>query len=425
MKINVADLPQGKTIPHNILRFLLLVLTLTFICFTLIPLCVYQTPASSSSSYPSHSHRKVAYESKPLRLIRKKCDISSGEWIPQTQGPYYTNMTCKHIHDQQNCMLHGRPDTGYLYWRWKPGDCELPRFDARQFLDIVRGKSMAFVGDSVARNQMQSLLCMLSTTVGEPVDVSENSWDGKFKRWLFTDYNFTIATFWSPQLVKAKDTWPKETTGLMHLYVDEPDEAWITKIDKFDYVIISAGQWFWRPLLFYEHGKVVGCHICFDKKMKDLTMYYGYRRAFRTAFKAISKRKEFKGVVFLRTFSTGHFEDGTWKTGGTCPRTKPFKSSEKRLKEFDLEFYLTQMEEYRAAERKARKRGLKLRLLDTTQATLLRPDGHPGPYGHFPQENRIVHDCVHWCLPGPIDTWNEFLLQMLKTDGERSFEERL
>lgn len=30
------------------------------------------------------------------------------------------------------------------------------------FLTIVRGKTLAFAGDSIARNQMESLLCLLS-----------------------------------------------------------------------------------------------------------------------------------------------------------------------------------------------------------------------------------------------------------------------
>ncbi|CAN0925583.1 Xyloglucan O-acetyltransferase 1 [Linum grandiflorum] len=49
----------------------------------------------------------------------------------------------------------------------------------------------------------------------------------------------------------------------------------------------------------------------------------------------------------------------------------------------------------------------------------MRPDGHPGAYMHpFPFANgvreRVQNDCVHWCLPGPVDTWNEILLQVMK-----------
>ena len=50
----------------------------------------------------------------------------------------------------------------FLNWKWKPENCELPSFDAKRFLEMSRGKKMAFVGDSVARNHIESLLCLLS-----------------------------------------------------------------------------------------------------------------------------------------------------------------------------------------------------------------------------------------------------------------------
>lgn len=106
-------------------------------------------------------------------------------------------------------------------------------------------------------------------------------------------------------------------------------------------------------------------------------------------------------------------------------RTMPFRSNETRLEGANLELYMTQLEEFRVADREGKKRGLRYRLLDTTQAMLLRPDGHPSRYGHWPHENvTLYNDCVHWCLPGPIDTWGDFLLQMLKMEGGRSFAER-
>ncbi|KAF3452080.1 hypothetical protein FNV43_RR08176 [Rhamnella rubrinervis] len=51
---------------------------------------------------------------------------------------------------------------GFLNWGWKPKECELPRFDPKAFLEMVCGKKMAFVGDSVSRNHMESLLGLLS-----------------------------------------------------------------------------------------------------------------------------------------------------------------------------------------------------------------------------------------------------------------------
>lgn len=91
-----------------------------------------------------------------------KCDIFRGEWVPDPAPPQYTNETCDFIQEHQNCMLYGRPDLEFLKWRWKPEGCDLPRFDPHRFLQVVANKSVAFVGDSLARNHMQSLFCLLA-----------------------------------------------------------------------------------------------------------------------------------------------------------------------------------------------------------------------------------------------------------------------
>ncbi|KAI4352310.1 hypothetical protein L6164_006574 [Bauhinia variegata] len=345
----------------------------------------------------------------------KKCDISTGEWVPNPEAQYYSNTTCWAIHEYQNCMKFGRPDTEFLKWRWKPNGCELPIFDPFQFLEIVRGKSMAFVGDSVARNQMQSMICLLSR-VEWPVDVSYTS-DEKYKRWHYPSYNFTMAIFTSPFLVAAKEADPTRPY-MFNLYLDEADEKWITQIEDFTYVILNGGHWFMRILFYYEKQKLIGSNDSERRDLTYLTMYYGYRRAFKTAFRAINSLKDFKGITFLRTFAPAHFENGPWNEGGNCVRTEPFKSSETKIEGINFEFHKIQMEEFKIAEKEGKKKGKKFRVLDITQAMWLRPDGHPSRYGHRPQENvPLPNDCVHWCLPGPIDTWSDFLLARLKMEG--------
>lgn len=267
---------------------------------------------------------------------------------------------------------------------------------------------------------------MFQVTYPEDISYIYTS-DTNFKWWFYADYKFTLVTFWSPFLVRARDADPKghNLNNLMNLYLDTVDEAWAAQIENFDYVIISAGQWFFRPLMFYEKGQVVGCHQCSEKNIREVTKFYGYRKAFRTSFRTLLSLRNYKGLTFLRTFSPAHFENGAWNEGGNCVRTRPFTNQEMKLEDYNLEFYLTQMEELKAAEREGRKRGLVFRVLDVTEAMVLRPDGHPNHYGHSTHKNVTIADCVHWCTPGPIDTWNEFLLQMLKMKGERSFDRKL
>ncbi|KAJ7971174.1 protein trichome birefringence-like 19 [Quillaja saponaria] len=420
MKFQAIELPNGKySSPNPSIKVFLL--TITIVLLTMVPLSLI------SDSHSSYRIPKTNISILKSIELEKKCDIFSGNWVSDPKGPYYTNATCHLIIDQQNCMKFGRPDTEFLKWRWKPDDCKLPRFNGTQFLELVKGKSMAFVGDSVGRNQMQSLLCLLAD-VAYPKDVSlKYTSDINFKRWFYPDYSFTLATFWSPFLVKARDADPSghSYNSLMNLYLDEVDTAWSAQIENFDYVIISAGQWFFRPLVFYENGQVVGCSNYQQRKIVDLTIYYGYRKAFRTAFRTLQNLKEYKGVTFLRTFSPSHFENGEWNKGGNCVRTKPFTNEEIRLDGYIMELFLTQMEEFKTSEEKGNKRHLQFGLLDTTEIMLRRPHGHPNNYGHSLHKNVTINDCVHWCLPGPIDTWNELLFYQLMKEAQASVREKL
>lgn len=164
---------NGKHAPGKLLKSVVILLPFTlFILMLPFPLrknSSFLSPNDSSflppnnSSFSSPDKVYVNRSSYDLNVTEmKRCNVFSGEWVPYSKGPYYDNETCNLILDQQNCMKFGRPDREFLKWRWKPDECELPLFDATLFLEIVRGKSMAFVGDSVGRNQMNSLLCLLS-----------------------------------------------------------------------------------------------------------------------------------------------------------------------------------------------------------------------------------------------------------------------
>lgn len=238
-----------------------------------------------------------------------------------------------------------------------------------------------------------------------------------FKWWFYPDYNFTITMLWSPFLVKSSKTYLNDSSfyNAENLYLDEADSAWASRIGTFDYVIFSGGQWFFRPFTFYENGQVVGCQKCNNTTEINV---YGYKKAFRTAFRTVINLNGFKGFAFLVTHSPNHFENGEWNTGGGCNRTRPFTEEEKtQVHPYGLEaLHQIQVEEFAAAEEEATKKGLRFGLMDITDAMLMRPDGHPNKYGHALDKNVSVNDCVHWCMPGPVDTLNEILLYMMRME---------
>lgn len=114
---------------------------------------------AKSGSVPATSH--LPNNATSSDSVDSGCDLYRGSWFYDSSGPQYTNNTCPVLTQMQNCQGNGRPDKEYENWRWKPLQCDLPRFDAKKFLELMRGKTIAFIGDSVARNHMESLLCIL------------------------------------------------------------------------------------------------------------------------------------------------------------------------------------------------------------------------------------------------------------------------
>lgn len=235
------------------------------------------------------------------------------------------------------------------------------------------------------------------------------------EHYFYSEYNFTLALIWSTHLVRANLAPDPYNKSPANLTLDLPESSWWPEIESYDFVIVSTGHWFLKPLRFYEKGRFVGCHICRKEYSTDLNVYYAYRMTFRTVFRTLLTLPKFKGTVFMRTVTGSHVDHGggSWTEDGDCTWTRPFRREEARRDDVISEMYSIQVEEFRAAESEGRKKGLKFGLLDISEAMSLRPDGHPNRYGHWPHEKIRRPDCLHWCLPGPIDIWNEILLHMM------------
>ncbi|CAN6574909.1 unnamed protein product [Malus baccata var. baccata] len=347
----------------------------------------------------------------------EECDLFEGHWIPDLRGAMYTNSSCATIPESKNCFRNGRRDRDFLNWRWKPDKCELPRFDPKTFLEIVRGKKMAFIGDSVARNHVESLLCLLSQEEN-PKDIYKYS-DDRFRIWYFPQYDFTLMKLWSKYLIAAEERMVNGSgSGVFDLLLDKVDDKWAEQLPELDYAIFSAGHWFFRLMYLHEGDKLTGCVYCNEPNVTEYNNSQALRMAFRAIFKYLNDCKNCKGglLTLLRTFAPAHFEGGAWNTGGYCNRTSPLSKGEIDLGRFDWELRSIQVEEFERAKKEGEMEGRRFRVLDITRAMLMRPDGHPGV--HWGNKwMKGYNDCVHWCMPGPVDYWNHFLMEIIRNEG--------
>ncbi|ONK55250.1 uncharacterized protein A4U43_UnF5880 [Asparagus officinalis] len=350
-----------------------------------------------------------------------RCNLFHGQWIPNRSGPSYNNASCKFIDDSDNCLRNGRPDSHYLYWRWKPYHCDLPPFDPVVFMNRMRHKSWAAIGDSILRNQMQSLICLVSE-VEEPIEIYHDK-SYKARTFYFPNHNFTIATKWAPFLVKAvfNENEDGKDNSTIQLFLDILEASWTNDYHKYDYILIAGGQWFLKTTVAWENNSVIGCHNCGTKNLKELGVYEPYRKALQHVFDYITS-SDHKPFVVFRTWSPDHFEYGEWYNGGICNRSEPYREGQFNGSPNDHNMKKIEVEEYDKAKVVASKRGIQLELLDIFHLSLLRPDGHPGPYRRFDpfhgnKSAKVQNDCLHWCVPGPVDTWNDLMMKILSKSG--------
>ncbi|KAK7273392.1 hypothetical protein RIF29_14441 [Crotalaria pallida] len=414
----------GRVVPFVLISLFMAFVFSFFLLYspnplTIVPNQVSDTIKTFSQNQNVHSQEKKVISKQQKEL--KKCDLFKGHWVPSQRGSsYYTNSSCTTIPDSKNCFKNGRKDSHFLNWKWKPRQCELPGFDRKIFLNMVRGKKMAFIGDSVARNHMESLLCLLSQEETAR-DIYKDSED-RFRKWYFPNHDFTLSMLWSRFLIEGEERMVNGSgSSIFDMQLDKVDDDWARELPNLDYAIISDGHWFFRVMYLHEGDKLVGCVYCNQPNITNYNSDFPFRMAFRTSFNYINNCKECKKklVTVLRTFAPAHFENGFWNTGGYCNRTGPVNEAEFDFGRFEWQLRNAQMEEFEKARKEGIENGHMFEVVDVTRAMLMRPDGHPGE--HWGNKwMRGYNDCTHWCLPGPVDLWSNFLMEILRRRGMES-----
>ncbi|GMH09972.1 hypothetical protein Nepgr_011813 [Nepenthes gracilis] len=238
------------------------------------------------------------------------CDYSNGNWVFDDGYPLqkYTE-NCRFLDPGFRCHQNGRLDQGFRNWRWQPYGCDLPRFNASDFLGRSRNGRIVFAGDSIARNQWESLLCMLAQAISNQSTIYEENGSPitKHKGYLsirFLDYNLTVQYYRAPFLVGVGRP-PVNSSAQVRraIWVDKLhwfSERWVGA----NVLIFSGGHW-------WNDDKTVKVGSYFQEG-GTINMTMDYKEAFWRSLKtwkswAMQNLDRKRTHIFFRSFSSVHY----------------------------------------------------------------------------------------------------------------------
>ncbi|KAJ4817533.1 Protein trichome birefringence [Rhynchospora pubera] len=324
------------------------------------------------------------------------CDITIGEWVYDHSYPLYES-SCPYLSTEYNCKSNVRPDLNYEKWRWRPKNCLLPRFNALDFLERIRKKRVMLVGDSIMRNQWESLLCLVEAVI--PSDRKLLSSTGPVTAFHAIDFEASIEFSWAPLLVELKDE--ENDQRVLHLdSIEQNAKYWV----EVDFLVFDSAHWWthtgqYRSWDLYKIGR---------RTFTDMNPIMAYEIGLTTWANWVDLNLDpNRTKVIFRSVSPRHNRDNGWQCykkrvpsvylGGTHRTPAQLVVLTEIVKKMSFPVYL----------------------MDITTMSGLRRDGHPSIFTGDPDIRGTRHgkstfsDCSHWCLPGVPDTWNEVLSALL------------
>ena len=271
----------------------------------------------------------------------------------------------------------------------------------------MEDKTLAFIGDSLGRQQFQSLMCMVTggeenldvENVGEEYGLVRPPGHSRPDGWAFRfpDTNSTILYYWSATLCDLELLNISDPNTPVAMHLDRPPAFLRLFLPRFDVLVLNTGHhWNRGKFMINRWNMYVNGRPDEDMMRADLATLknFAVHSISRWLDSQLALRPRLK--AFFRTLSPRHFGNGEWNTGGSCDNVIPLAGGSE-----------VGEEESRDSVIAGTVNGTRIKLLDITAISQLRNEAHMSRYSIKAAEG--VQDCLHWCLPGVPDTWNELL----------------
>ncbi|KAI5663217.1 hypothetical protein M9H77_22540 [Catharanthus roseus] len=363
-----------------------------------------------------NNNRPLLEAQNAVRKSISRCNLFSGKWVyDEKSRPLYKEEKCSFMIGDFSCEKYGRNDFKYQHWRWQPHDCDLPRFNATAFLEKLRDKRLVFVGDSLNKNQWVSMLCLIESATTSSSLNETAIWKGSLITYHSSEYNATVDFYWEPLLVESNCDDPVDHHVQDRIIRFQSIEKHAQHWTNADFLVFNSFMWWLSPNMTLLWGSFNSPDSVYKKEPRRPRHLEMALRTWSDWLDLNINRTKTK--MFFMSLSPFHQMGDDW---GAAPdqncygETEPIwnerywgKGTERCLME-KAEAAIQELEEMR---------GLKIQYINITQLSDKRRDGHPSIYRKRwkePTKEELLNpssysDCVHWCLPGVPDVWNELL----------------